>query len=206
MSKVFLLGLTGSIGMGKSTTAEMFRDAEIAVWDADAAVHELYTTDTETIEKIHDIAPIAVTADGVDRQALSRCLQADKELFPKLETIVHEAIRTHRAAFIEACQTTGQKMAVLDIPLLFETGAQDWLDAVLVVSVDADVQKARVMERPGMTEDVFAMILSRQTPDGEKRARADYVIETHDLDGARASVQNVIESILKSKDGAQPDA
>jgi len=100
MSELFLLGLTGSIGMGKTTTAEMFRDANIAVWDADAAVHELYTSDTDTIEKIYDIAPAAVSGEGVDRQKLGNILQADKDLFPKIEAIVHPAIREHRAAVL----------------------------------------------------------------------------------------------------------
>jgi dephospho-CoA kinase len=202
MSELFLLGLTGSIGMGKSTTAEMFRDALIAVWDADAAVHELYTSDTETIEKIFDIAPAAVSGEGVDRKRLGNILQADKTLFPKLEEIVHPAIRAHRAAFIEACKTTGQKMAVVDIPLLFETGADEWLDAVLVVTTDAETQRERVMSRPGMTIDVFEMIHSRQTPDAEKRTRADYVIETKSLDHARDEVHSLIVKLI----GALPDA
>jgi dephospho-CoA kinase len=202
MSNLFLLGLTGSIGMGKTTTAEIFRDALIAVWDADAAVHELYTSDTDTIEKIFDIAPAAVSAEGVDRQKLGNILQGDKELFPKLEAIVHPAIREHRAAFVEACKTMGQKMAVVDIPLLYETGADDWLDAVLVVTTDAETQKQRVMSRPGMTEEVFQMILSRQTPDAEKRKRADYVIETKSLD----HVRDEVHKLIIEKIGALPDA
>jgi dephospho-CoA kinase len=202
MSELFLLGLTGSIGMGKTTTAEMFRDALIAVWDADAAVHELYTSDTDTIEKIYDIAPAAVSGEGVDRKRLGNILQADKDLFPKLEAIVHPAIRAHRAAFIEACKTTGQKMAVVDIPLLYETKADEWLDAVLVVTTDADTQRERVMARGGMTEDIFQMILSRQTPDADKRARANYVIETKSMEHVRDEVHSLIVKLI----GALPDA
>jgi dephospho-CoA kinase len=202
MSDLFLLGLTGSIGMGKTTTAEMFRDALIAVWDADAAVHELYTSDTDTIEKIYDIAPAAVSGDGVDRQKLGNILQADKTLFPKLEAIVHPAIRKHRAAFVEACKATDQKMAVVDIPLLYETGAEEWLDAVLVVTTDADTQRERVMARAGMTEEVFQMIHSRQTPDVDKKARADYVIETKSLEHVRDEVHSLIVKLI----GALPNA
>jgi len=202
MSDLFLLGLTGSIGMGKTTTAEMFRDALIAVWDADAAVHELYTSDTDTIEKVFDLAPAAVSGEGVDRQKLGNILQADKTLFPKLEAIVHPAIRAHRAAFVEACKGTGQKLAVVDIPLLYETGADEWLNAVLVVTTDENTQRERVMARGGMTEEVFQMILSRQTPDADKRKRADYVIETKSLDHVRDEVHSLIEKLI----GALPDA
>tara|TARA_R110002096_G_scaffold113077_1_gene245978 strand:- start:49086 stop:49694 length:609 start_codon:yes stop_codon:yes gene_type:complete len=202
MSDLFLLGLTGSIGMGKTTTAEMFRDALIAVWDADAAVHELYTSDTDTIEKVFDLAPAAVSGEGVDRQKLGHILQADKTLFPKLEAIVHPAIRAHRAAFVEACKSTEQNLAVVDIPLLYETGADEWLDAVLVVTTDADTQRARVMARAGMTDDIFQMILSRQMPDDDKRARADYVIETKSLEHVRDEVHSLIVKLI----GALPDA
>ena len=202
MSDLFLLGLTGSIGMGKTTTAEMFRDALIAVWDADAAVHELYTSDTDTIEKVFDLAPAAVSGEGVDRQKLGHILQADKTLFPKLEAIVHPAIRAHRTAFVEACKSTEQNLAVVDIPLLYETGADEWLDAVLVVTTDADTQRARVMARAGMTDDIFQMILSRQMPDDDKRARADYVIETKSLEHVRDEVHSLIVKLI----GALPDA
>jgi dephospho-CoA kinase len=202
MSELFLLGLTGSIGMGKTTTAEMFRDALIAVWDADAAVHELYTSDTETIEKIFELAPAAVSGEGVDRQKLGNILQADKTMFSKLEAIVHPAIRAHRAAFVDACKATGQKMAVVDIPLLYETGADEWLDAVLVVTTDPDTQRARVMARAGMTEEIFQMIHARQTPDADKRMRADYVIETKSLEHVRDEVHSLIVKLI----GALPNA
>ena len=196
MSDLYVLGLTGSIGMGKSTTAEMFRDAGVAVWDADAAVHELYTDHAETIEQIAELAPIAVTADGVNRDLLRDLLQADKTLFLQLEKIVHPAIRMHRQAFVDACKERGVRLAVVDIPLLYETGAQDWLDGVLVVSVDADTQRKRVMARKGMTEDVFKMISSKQLPDAEKRERADFIIETKTLDQTRADVHSLIKQLI----------
>jgi dephospho-CoA kinase len=195
MSDLYVLGLTGSIGMGKTTTAEMFRDAGIAVWDADAAVHELYTTHTETIEKIAEIAPIAVSGDGVSRDILRNLLQADKDLFPKIEEIVHPAIRMHRDAFLKQCRELDLKLAVVDIPLLYEINAQEWLDGVLVVTVDEDVQRERVMKRKNMTKEVFEMILSKQTPDAQKRERADFIIETKSLGHVKEEVEILINKL-----------
>ena len=202
MSGLYILGLTGSIGMGKSTTADMFREAGIAVWDADAAVHELYTSHIETIEQIAGIAPIAVGSDGVSRDILRDLLQADKNLFPKLEKIVHPAIRMHRDAFLERCREMDLKLAVVDIPLLYETGAEDWLDGVLVVSIDAEKQRTRVMGRKGITEESFNMILGKQLPDAEKRKRADFLIETKSLDHVRTEVHNLIEKLTDKNPNA----
>lgn len=202
MGSLYVLGLTGSIGMGKTTTAEIFRDAGIAVWDADAAVHELYTSHAETIEKITEIAPVAVGPDGVQRDILRNVLQADPELFPKLEQIVHPAIRMHREAFLQQCRKLGLKLAVVDIPLLYEIGAQDWLDGVLVVTVDGKIQRARVMARKGMTIDTFEMIMGKQLPDADKRARADFVIETKSLEHVRRQVHSLIEQLT----GKTPNA
>ena len=194
---MYVLGLTGSIGMGKSTTAEMFRGAGVAVWDADAAVHELYTSHTDTIQKIAQLAPIAVDADGVSRDALRTLLQVDETLFPKLEKIVHPAIRMHRDAFLDKCRDLDLKLAVVDIPLLYETGAEAWLDGVLVVSIDTQTQRARVMGRKGMTEEAFEMISGKQMPDAEKRERADFIIETKTLDHVRDEVHNLIEKLIR---------
>ncbi len=202
MGGLYVLGLTGSIGMGKSTTADMFRDAGIAVWDADAAVHELYTSHIETIEQIAEIAPIAVGPDGVSRDILRDLLQADKNLFSKLENIVHPAIRMHRDAFLERCREMDLKLAVVDIPLLYETGAEGWLDGVLVVSIDAETQRTRVMGRKGMTEETFNMILGKQMPDVEKRIRADFIIETKSLDHVRTEVHSLIEKLAGKKPNA----
>jgi dephospho-CoA kinase len=195
MIDLYVLGLTGSIGMGKTTTAEMFRDAGVAVWDADAAVHELYTSHSETIEKIAEIAPVAVSGDGVSRDILRNLLHADKTLFPKIEEIVHPAIRMHRDAFLKQCRELGLKLAVVDIPLLYEINAQEWLDGVLVVTVDEDIQHKRVMARKGMTKEVFEMILSKQTPDAEKRERADVIIETKSLEHVKDEVQKLIDKL-----------
>lgn len=202
MDGLYVLGLTGSIGMGKSTTAEMFRDASIAVWDADAAVHELYTSHVETIEQIADIAPIAVGPDGVSRDILRNLLQADKDLFSKLEKIVHPAIRMHRDAFLGRCRELDLKLAVVDIPLLYETGAEDWVDGVLVVSIDAETQRKRVMGRKGMTEETFKMISDKQLPDIEKRKRADFIIETKSLDHVRQQVHSLIKKLTGKKPNA----
>ncbi len=202
MADLYVLGLTGSIGMGKSTTANMFRDAGIAVWDADAAVHELYTDHTETIEKIANIAPVCVGSKGVNRDILRGLLQADPKLFPKVEKIVHAAIRLHRGAFLDRCRDLGLKLAVVDIPLLYETGAEGWLDGVLVVTTDAKTQHDRVMGRKGMTLEAFRMILEKQMPDAQKRKHADFVIETKSLDQTRGEVHNLVEKILEQKSHA----
>jgi dephospho-CoA kinase len=196
MIKTFILGLTGSIGMGKTTTAEMFRDLSIAVWDADAAVHELYTSDRSTIEKIYDILPECVTSAGVDRNLLKNELLSNKDLFSKIENIVHPAIKEHRSAFIEACNISNQKLAVVDIPLLYETKADQWLDAVLVVSTDEETQRKRVMSRNDMNEKTFDLILSKQLPDKIKRDRADYIIETNSIVYVQEQVQSLVKKIL----------
>ena len=196
MIKTFILGLTGSIGMGKTTTAEMFRDLSIAVWDADAAVHELYTSDRSTIEKIYDILPECVTSAGVDRNLLKNELLSNKDLFSKIENIVHPAIKEHRSAFIEACNISNQKLAVVDIPLLYETNADQWLDAVLVVSIDEETQRKRVMSRNDMNEKTFDLILSKQLPDKIKRDRADYIIETNSIVYVQEQVQSLVKKIL----------
>ncbi len=184
-----LLGLTGSIGMGKSTTADMFRDAGVPVWDADAAVHRLYDVGGAAVGPIGKVFPSAVIDSAVSRAALKDVLQTDPSHLKTLENIVHPLVKADRDAFI--AEQTGP-LALLDIPLLFETRADTWLDTVLVVSAPADVQAARVMARPGMTQDTFDMILGRQMPDAEKRARADVVIETLTLDDTRRAVQNLI--------------
>ncbi len=184
-----LLGLTGSIGMGKSTTADMFRDAGVPVWDADAAVHRLYDVGGAAVGPIGKVFPSAVIDGAVSRAALKDVLHTDPSHLKTLENIVHPLVKADRDAFI--AEQTGP-LALLDIPLLFETRADTWLDTVLVVSAPADVQAARVMARPGMTQDTFDMILGRQMPDAEKRARADVVIETLTLDDTRRAVQNLI--------------
>jgi len=190
------LGLTGSIGMGKSTTAKMFVELGVPVWDADAAVHRLYGPGAEGTAAIARIAPVAAGPDGVDRDALRAAVLQDATLLPRIEAAIHPLVAADRRAFLDAARAGGAGLVVLDIPLLFETGADAWLDRVAVVSAPAEAQRARVLSRPGMTESGFEAILARQVPDAEKRKRANYVIETGDgLDPARRAVARIVAEL-----------
>ena len=193
--RVFVLGLTGSIGMGKSTTAEMFREQGVPVWDADEAVHRLYGPGGSASGPVAEICPEAVSAKGVDRAVLRDWIAGDGDALHRLNAVVHPLVAADRQEFINAADAKGQPLIVVDVPLLYETGAEGSVDAVLVVSAPAEVQKSRVMARPGMTEQHFARILSHQIPDAEKTRRADYVIETTSLDAARKGVQDVIREL-----------
>ncbi|MDP0928122.1 dephospho-CoA kinase [Paracoccus onubensis] len=190
----YKLGLTGSIGMGKSTTAQMFRDLGHPVWDADGAVHRLYAQGGAAVAPISVLVPDALKNDAIDREALKLALKADPGLIEKLESIVHPLVAQNRADFLQ--RNSNKDLIILDIPLLFEKSADHSFDGVAVVSTDADTQKARVLSRPGMSEDHFRMLLSRQMPDSEKRARADWVIPTDDLETARAAVERICKEIL----------
>ena len=196
---MILLGLTGSIGMGKSTTTAMFAEAGAATYDADAAVHTLYAPGGAAGHRLAPRFPEAVALDGsVDRTVLSRLVKADPNLLSALEAVVHPLVAAERIGFLEQAQSAGKRVAVLDIPLLFETGGEGSVDAVVVVTADAQVQRARVLARPDMDADKLALLLSRQTPDADKRARADFVIDTgHGLDAARAQVEAVMAAVLQ---------
>lgn len=191
----YLLGLTGGIGMGKSTAADMFRALGHPVWDADAAVHRLYAPGGAAVAPVSAAFAGARRRGGIDRAALKAALAADPSGFAKLEAIVHPLVATDRAAFIAAHGDAA--IIVLDIPLLFENGTEAQMDGVAVVSAPADVQRARVLARPGMTEATFQMILSRQMPDADKRARADWVIPSHTLEGARAAIMDICAQIME---------
>ncbi|GJL89747.1 MAG: dephospho-CoA kinase [Minwuia thermotolerans] len=174
----YVVALTGSIGMGKSATAEMFRAAGVPVWDADAAVHEIYARGGRAVEPVRARFPDAVVDGAVDRERLSAEVVGNDAAIRDLEKIVHPLVGEHRAAFRAEADAAGADIVVVDVPLLFETGGEKKVDAVVVVSADAEQQRVRVLARPGMSEAKFEAILARQTPDAEKRARADHVVDT----------------------------
>ncbi|RWR32912.1 dephospho-CoA kinase [Sinirhodobacter populi] len=193
MSRPFLLGLTGSIGMGKSTTAQMFADEGIPVWDADATVHALYARGGAAVAPIAAAFPEAVVDGTVDRSRLRTALAAQEGALARLESIVHPLTTAARRAFIAA--HADADLVLLDIPLLYETGADAECDAVLVVTAAPEVQRDRVLARGTMTGEQLDLILSRQMPDARKRALAHHVIETHSLDETRAAVRDLIRTI-----------
>lgn len=192
MTRPIVLGLTGSVGMGKSTTARMFAEAGCAVWDADAAVHRLYGPGGAAVGPIGQLRPEAVIRGAVSRPALKAWIAEDPMALSQIEGVVHPLVAKDRSTFLGS---TSSDIVVLDIPLLFETGAERETDAVAVVTAPPEVQRDRVMDRPGMTESQFALMLSKQLPDAEKRARADYIIETTSLDAARAAVDAIIKDL-----------
>lgn len=187
-----LVGLTGSIGMGKSTTAAMFADEGIPVWDADASVHKLYAKNGAAVAVVGAQYPDVIEDGLVSREKLRDLIAADPTVLDQLQSLVHPLVAADRAAFI-ADQTSD--IILLDIPLLFETGAADLCDAIVVVTAPADTQRARVMARGEMSQADFEMILSRQLPDDEKRKRADFIIETLTLDTARAAVRDIVKQL-----------
>jgi dephospho-CoA kinase len=196
--KPFLVGLTGSIGMGKSETAKLFQRLGIPVYDADAAVHALYEKGGAAVEPIANAFPGVAKEGFVDRAAVTARVQGDEGAFRRLEAIVHPLVRQAERAFVAAAAERGEDLVVLDIPLLFETGGQSRMDAVVVVSAPLAVQRARVLARPGMTEEKLAAIEARQVPDVDKRAQADFVVETDKgLDHAFESVKRVVAELRK---------
>ena len=199
VKRPFLIGLTGSIGMGKSTTAEMFEAEGVPVWSADEAVHRLYSADGEAVSAIASLCPDAVTDQGVDRGILSKWIAEAPNGLSRIEALVHPMVAADRERFLK---DTLSDLIVLDIPLLFETGADARVDAVVVVSAPEEEQRRRVLERPGMTTEKLEMILSKQLFDAEKRRRADYVIWTTSLDEARTAVQKVIRDIRSRRRNA----
>ncbi len=194
---MIVLVLTGSIGMGKSTTARLFEEAGAAVWDADAAVHALYQKGGSAVEPVEAAFPGVVVDGAVDRARLSDRLQAHPEGFRPLEAIVHPLVRADREAFLHRARAEGRAVVVLDIPLWFETGAdRTGVTAVVVVSAPEAEQSRRVLSRPGMTEARFRQILARQLPDAEKRAQADAIIDTgQGVPHAREQVRLLMERL-----------
>lgn len=188
------LGLTGSIGMGKSTVAAMFAELGVPVFDADAAVHRLQGRGGRLVAAIEAAFPDTTGPEGVDRTALGEAVLGNRDLLKRLEAIVHPAVGEERAVFLET--NAAAPLLVFDIPLLFETGGEARVDRIAVVSAPADVQRERVLARPGMTGARLDAILARQTPDAEKRARADYVIDTGgSIERTRARVAEIIAEL-----------
>ncbi|MGE4610316.1 MAG: dephospho-CoA kinase [Paracoccaceae bacterium] len=193
-SGTYILGLTGSIGMGKSTTANFFRDAGVPVWDADAAVHALYSKGGAGAQAIATLAPDSVKEGEVNRGALRKAILDDKTLLKRIEVAVHPLVASDRKKFLAS--NADESLVVCDVPLLFETSSEAWLDGVLIVTADKNTQNQRVMDREGMTAEMFETMLSKQTPDSEKRRKADFLIDTgKGMDHARAEVLSLIERI-----------
>lgn len=204
---MLVLGLTGSIGMGKSTTARFFAEEGVPVLDADAVVHALY--DGEAVAAIETAFP-GTSKDGrIDREELSRRVVGDPAALKRLESIVHPLVRAAQARFLADAERSGAPVAVLDVPLLFETGGDQRVDAVVVVSAPADVQRARTLDRAGMTAEKFDALMQKQMPDAEKRRRADFIVDTsQSFDSARAQVRAILAAVraIRGRKGKGPDA
>lgn len=195
---MIVLGLTGSIGMGKSTTAKMFAEAGVPVHDSDETVHRLYAGKAAPL--VEAAFPGTTKAGVVDRARLAEKVLGDPAALKKLEAIIHPLVRADADAFLARHRAAGAPLAVLDIPLLFETGGRDRVDKVVVVTAPAEVQRARVLERPGMSEEKFASILAKQVPDAEKRRQADFIVDTgQGFDAARAAVAAIVSDLTMAK-------
>jgi dephospho-CoA kinase len=202
---MLVLGLTGSIGMGKTTTARFFAEEGVPVLDADAVVHALY--DGEAVAAIEQAFPGTSRGGRIDREELSRRVVADPAALKRLEAVVHPLVRAAQARFLADAERSGAPVAVLDVPLLFETGGDRRVDAVVVVSAPADVQRARTLERAGMTAEKFEALMRKQMPDAEKRRRADFIVDTsQSLDSARAQVRAILVSVRAIRSRKDKDA
>ena len=191
---MFVLGLTGSLGMGKSTTARFFAEAGVPVHDADAVVHRLY--EGEAVRAIEAAFPGTTDGRTVDRGKLAAHVLSDPAALKQLEDIVHPLVQAAERRLLAQAEARGEKVALLDIPLLFETGGDRRVDAIVVVSAPSEVQRSRVLERPGMTVEKLESILARQMPDAEKRRRADFVVDTSQgFESARAQVRAILDAV-----------
>ena len=195
----FMLGLTGSIGMGKSTTAQMFAEEGCAIWDADAAVHRAYGIGGAAVAPVGEVFPEAIIDETVSREILKQIIGRDPEALKRIEAIVHPLLAADRGAFINDPQSD---ILVFDIPLLFETGGNTAMDAVACVTVPPETQRERVMARGTMTAEQFEAIVAKQMPAEEKCARADYVIDTSTMEGARQQVKRIVAEIRERLEDA----
>ena len=193
-----VIGLTGSIAMGKTATAGMFAERGVAIFDSDAAVHALYARGGKGVAAVRRICPDAVLDDAVDRKRLGQAIANDAAVLERIEAVIHPLVRQAQEAFLAAARARGAKLALIDIPLLFETGRSGDFSAVVVVSAPASVQRARALARPGMTEEGLDLMLSRQLPDEEKKKRADFVVDTgKGFDHARRQVNAIVDKLLQ---------
>jgi len=195
---MIILGLTGSIGMGKSTTAKLFAEAGVPVYDADATVHMIYQG--EATPAIEAAFPGTTAGGKVDRNRLSAQLVHDPAAIERLEQIVHPMLRAYHQKFLHDAETSGAPVAVVDVPLLFETGGEKRVDAVVVVTTTPEIQRQRVLSRDNMTREMLDAILARQLPDAEKRKRADFVVDTsHGLGSVRARIRDILDQAAKMR-------
>jgi dephospho-CoA kinase len=202
---MIVIGLTGSIGMGKTTTAKLFAAEGIPVLDSDAVVHDLYSADA--VPMIEAAFPGTTISGRVDRLELGNILRENPANFSKLEAIVHPLVRERQEAFLRKAREENQNFAVLDIPLLFETGAETRVDKIVVVSCAPEIQRQRVLSRPGMTEEKFEMILARQMPDNEKRRRADFIIDSgNGVEAARDQVREILQRLSAGSGNGEKNA
>jgi dephospho-CoA kinase len=193
---MLLLGLTGSIGMGKSTTAKLFQEAGVPVYDADATVHKVY--EGEAAPAVEAAFPGSTVNGKVDRQKLSGMVLNNADAMKQLETIVHPMLRSHQLKFLSDAESSGVPVAVLDVPLLYETGGENRVDAVVVVTTTPEIQRERILARDNMTPEKLDAILARQLPDAEKRKRADFVVDTsHGLDPVRLRIGEILREVVK---------
>jgi len=193
---MLILGLTGSIGMGKSTTAKLFTEAGVPVYDADATVHRIY--EGEAAPAIEAAFPGTTVNGRVDRARLSERVMHDPAAIRRLEQIVHPMLRSHHQKFLEEAEKSGAPVAVMDVPLLYETGGEARVDAVVVVTTSPEVQRERILARENMTGEKLDAILARQLPDAEKRKRADFVVDTsHGLDPVRSRIRDILDQVVK---------
>jgi len=193
---MLILGLTGSIGMGKSTTAKLFVEAGVPVYDADATVHMIY--EGEAAPAIEAAFPGTTVNGKVDRARLSERVMHDPAAIRRLEQIVHPMLRSHHQKFLEEAEKSGTPVAVMDVPLLYETGGETRVDAVVVVTTSPEVQRERILARENMTGEKLDALLARQLPDAEKRKRADFVVDTsHGLDPVRARIRDILDQVVK---------
>jgi dephospho-CoA kinase len=198
---MMLVALTGSLAMGKSETARMFAELGCPVFDADLEVHRLYAAGGAAVPAVAALFPAALVDGAIDRARLSALLLADPAALPQLESIVHPLVRDAEARFIEAASAVEQPFVILDIPLLFETGRDSDMDRIVVVSAPAEIQRQRALARPGMTEAKLARLLARQTSDADKRARADFIVETgRGLEDAFDQVRRIVSRLREEAD------